>query len=223
MGRPAKWSDRHGWYVATGIYDVTPLRKSPAHGLDLGFPGTTGFIVPLEIGFVRGKSASDYPGTYKIGIYYDSSNSTVLGDPSRQASGRSGIYVQAAQQIWKARPGSVQGISIFGIATLNDSRTGLFRTSFEAGASWRGPFAGRGGDIASIGWVRLDVNPRLRPLQRAQNLAEQTDEQLIELNYGFQIGRSLLLRPGVQYVIRPGGYASRPDTAIFTAHVQLTL
>lgn len=222
-GGRAKWSDRSGWYVEAGIYDVTPLRKSQAHGLDLGFPGTTGFIVPLEIGFVHGKTASDYPGTYKIGIYYDSSDSPILGDPARRAPGRSGLYVEAAQQIWKARPGSVQGISVFGVATLNDARTGLFRTSFEAGASWRGPFRGRGDDVFSIGWVRLNINPRLRALQRQQGVAEQTDEQLIEVNYAVQMGRSILVRPGVQYVIRPGGYASRPDTAVFTMHVELTL
>lgn len=222
-GGRVKWSDRTGWYVAAGIYDVTPLRKTQAHGLDLGFPRSTGFIAPLEIGFVHGKTASDYPGTYKIGVYYDSSDVAILGDPTRRASGRSGVYVQAAQQVWKAQRGSVQGISVFGVMTLNDRQTGLFRTSWEAGASWRGPFRGRGDDIASVSLVRLDVNARVAGLQHAQGMPQQTNEQLIEANYGFQIGHWLVVRPGLQYVIRPGGYGDRPDTAVATLHLQATL
>lgn len=222
-GGRAKWTDRAGWYVAAGIYDVTPLRKTQGYGLELGFPGSTGFIAPLEMGFVRGKTAKDYPGTYKIGIYYDSSTVAVVGDPSTSTRGRGGVYIQAAQQIWKAHPDSVQGISVFGIATLNDKRTGLFRTSYEAGASWRGPFRGRGDDIASISWVRLDLNSRLRAQQRAMGQSEQTNEQLIELNYGVQMGHWLVVRPALQYVIRPGGYSERPDTAVMTLHVQATL
>lgn len=222
-GARAKWTDHAGWYVAAGVYDVTPLRKTQSHGLDLGFPRTTGVIVPIEVGLVRGKSAADYPGTYKFGVYHDTSKVAALGEPGRQVRGRSGMYIQAAQQIWKSRPGSVQGLSVFGVMTLNDRRTGLFRTSYEAGASWRGLLRGRGDDIASLGWVRLDVNSRVRAQQRALGQSEQSNEQMFELNYGIQLDHSLVLRPGLQYVIRPGAYANRPDALVFTVHFQVTL
>ncbi|WP_421846363.1 carbohydrate porin [Novosphingobium sp.] len=222
-GARAKWSDRAGWYVAAGVYDVTPLRKTQEHGLDLGFPRTTGVIVPIEVGLVRGKTPADYPGTYKLGIYHDTSKVAALGEAGRQVRGRNGMYVEAAQQIWKPRRGRVQGLSLFGVVTVNDRQTGLFRTTYEAGASWRGLLPGRGDDIASLGWVRLDVNSRVRDQQRALGQAEQTNEQMIELNYGIQLDHSFLLRPGLQYVIHPGAYASRPDSLVFTVHFQATL
>ena len=51
----------------------------------------------------------------------------------------------------------------------------------------------------------------------------QHDEQMVELNYGIQATPWLLIRPTVQYVIRPGAYATRPDTSVFVLHMQATL
>lgn len=221
-GMRIKWTDRSGWYAQTGVYDVNPARKLSQNGFDLGFAGRTGTIAPLEIGYVRGMTAADYSGTYKAGIYYDSSDSTDVANPERKTTSRTGSYVQTAQQIWKPEPGVVQGIAIFGVATRNDSSTGLFRTYYEAGASWRGIIPSRGDDIASLGWVRININPRLRQAQTDAGNPAQTDEQLWELNYGAQVAPWLLLRPGLQYVIRPGAYDNRPDTFVFTVHLQAT-
>ena len=221
-GTRLKWTDDSGWYTEAGIYDVTPVRKTEGHGFDLGFSGTTGFIAPLEIGYVNGKTSNDYPGTYKFGVYYDSSRVADLEEPTHQINGRSGAYLQAAQQIWKPQPGVVQGISIFGVATINDKSTGLFTTTYEAGASWRGMIPGRGDDIASIGWTQLNLNKNVQRTELRTGKAVQTDEQMLEVNYGAQVEPWLLLRPAAQFVIRPGGYENRPDTFVFTLHVQGT-
>jgi porin len=220
-GGRLKWTDPSGWYIEAGTYDVTPVRKQPKGGFILGFDHTTGLIAPVEIGYVRGKTPADYPGTFKVGFYYDSSRTPDMANPGHLVAQRTGGYVQAAQQIWKLRPGRVQGLSIFGVATLSDPQTGLFRTTYEAGASLRGAF-GRDNDVISVGWVGLNVNDRIRELQRSEGKAVQSEEQLVEVNYGWQAAPWILIRPAFQYVIRPGALATRPDTAVFAAHVLAT-
>lgn len=44
-----------------------------------------------------------------------------------------------------------------------------------------------------------------------------------ELNYGVQIAPWLLIRPALRYVLRPGGYGTRPDTFVFSMHIQAAL
>lgn len=222
-GGRAKWSDPLGWYAELGAYDVAPQRKQRSNGFDVSIGDNTGLIVPLEVGYVHGKSEDDYFATYKAGVYRDSSNTKALGDPSRVVDGRTGGYLQGVQQVWKPRAGVVQGISVFAIATINDQSTGLFRTSYEAGASWRGPWESRGDDIASFGWTRLNVQDGLRHLQAAGGKPVQSAEQMFELNYGFQVRPWLLLRPTVQYVLNPGAYKNRPDTSVFVLYLQATL
>ncbi len=220
-GGRLKWKARSGWYVQGGIYDVTPARKQHSNGFDLGFSRTTGVITPIEVGYVRGKTPADYTGVYKVGFYYDSSRTPDLGDPTRLAHDRIGGYVQAAQQIWKWRPGRMQGLSVFGVATFSDPITGLFSSTYEAGASLRGAF-GRDDDIVSLSWIRLNVNGRVRDAERRAGKPVQSDEQLVELNYGWQAEPWLLVRPSIQYVVRPGALDTRPDTVVFAAHVQAT-
>jgi porin len=221
-GARVKWTEPSGWYAQVGAYDVTPARKRHSQGFNLDFSNTTGVIVPLEVGFVHGETPDDYPGTYKIGAYYDSSTVSDVDDPKHMVAGRSGGYIQAAQQIWKTHPGALQGLSVFAVATLSDPKTGLFRTSYEAGLSWRGPLPGRNDDIVSVGWVQESISSSVRRLEEQLGKPGQTDEQLIEVNYGWQVAPSLLVRPAVQYAVRPGGYSTRPDTFVFSAHIQLT-
>jgi porin len=71
--------------------------------------------------------------------------------------------------------------------------------------------------------VRLNVQDGLRRLQAASGKPVQSDEQMVELNYGIQLTPWLVLRPKLQYVIHPGAYSSRPDTTVFVLHLQATL
>jgi porin len=223
-GMRVKWADPSGWYAQTGVYDVNPTRKQAGNGFRVSAEGKTGIFLPVEVGFTHGKTSDDYTGTYKVGYYLDTSNAADIGDPSApKASHRSGAYVQAAQRVWKPEGDTVRGLSVFGVATQADARTGLLRHSWEAGLSWRGLVASREDDALSLAWNRLDISDRLASYQRLTGKEVQTDEQFVELNYGVQVTRWLVLRPAVQYVARPGGYDSRPDSWVFTLQAQATL
>lgn len=219
-GGRIKWTDHAGWYAQAGVYDVSTVRKTAGHGFDLGFPGETGAFIPVEFGYTRGRTPSDYPGTYKVTVYYDTSRAARLGVPGETTKGRSGAIVQAAQQIWKPHPDTVRGVAVFGVWTIADRATGLLRNSYEAGSSWRGVLASRANDILSVSWNRVDISARLRDAQEQTGANAQTNEQMWEVNYGVQVTRWLLARPGIQYVIRPGGYSSRPNAVVFAGHLQ---
>ncbi|WP_235186568.1 carbohydrate porin [Dyella japonica] len=222
-GMRVKWKDPSGWYAQAGVYDVNPSRKQANGGFKLSFVGTTGALIPVEFGYVHGQSPRAYPGTYKVGFYLDTSDAPVLGAAGQTASHRTGEYVQLEQRFWKPSLDTVRGISAFAIATQADAATGLMRHSWEAGLSWRGTFPSREDDILSLAWTRLDISARTRQAEEAAGKAGQTNEQLYELNYGVQATHWLIVRPAVQYVIRPGAYTSRPDSFVFSLHLQATL
>lgn len=210
--------------LQTGVFDVNPLMTLKQNGFKLDLHGSTGMIVPVEIGYQLGRNPADYGGTYKIGAYYDSSAAADLANPAEFDQGREGLYLEAAQQIYKWGPGLRNGLALFGILTVSDQNTAKFKRYYEAGASSRGVFPSRPLDILSLGWVRADINPRFQFHLAEAGLPIQTNEQLIELNYGVQVTPSLLFRPGVQYDIRPGATsAHHPNTWVFGFHIQLTL
>lgn len=223
-GVRVKWTDPSGWYAQTGVFDVNPSRKQSNNGFKVALDGNTGLFFPVELGFVNDPGQGGYGGTYKVGYYWDTSNAAVLGSPgARQASHRSGEYVQLAQRIWKPEEATVRGISTFAIATQADVRTGTLRRSWELGVSWRGPFQAREDDIVSLGWTRLDFSRRLQDYQRFVGDPVQTREEMVELNYGVQVAPWLVLRPAAQYVTRPSGLSERPDAWVFTLQAQVTL
>ncbi|AXB78500.1 carbohydrate porin [Novosphingobium sp. P6W] len=222
-GGRIKWSDRSGWYVQAGAYDVATDRNQVGHGFDFGFSGTKGAFFPVEAGYVHGRTPSDYAGTYKITAYYETSRAALQDDAARTKKGRSGAIIQAAQQIWKPTPDTVRGISVFGVATIADKDTGLIPAYYELGSSWRGPLASRPDDILSLSWTKAKINSRLARVEEMDGDEVQTSEELWELNYGTQVAPWLLVRPGIQYVVRPGGYDSRPNTVVFVWHFQATL
>jgi porin len=176
-------------------------------------------IVPAEFKYQSGKNPSDYGGTYNLGGYYDSSARPDLANPKIFDEGLFGLYFEAAQQVIKWGPENTEGLAIFGVFSVSDQNTPKFKNAYDGGIASRGVFSGRELDIPSVGWSKIDI-------QFAEEKAGQpiqTTEQIIELNYAFQLTPSLFFRPGIQYDIRPGGTSTHPDTWIFDFHIQLTL
>jgi porin len=211
------------WYVETGAYQVDPRYLLAGHGFKLGFAGTTGALVPLEVGVLPKLGAQQLPGSYKIGAYHDSSDAPDLykdsnghpaaltGLPARVRNGRYGSYVMALQQISARSPGSKEGISVFGYATLADRNTALIRSSMALGILDLGPLASRPKDQAELAIGRFQFNHRLSDYQRLLNVIDgepvgvQGAETDITLQYNAQVASYCTLGPNVQYVIHPDG------------------
>jgi porin len=224
-----RWGGRIKWLITddvtlqAGVFDVNPLVTRRQDGFKLDLNGSTGAIVPIELGYQIGKNPSDYGGTYKIGAYYDSSAAADLANPHETDAGRYGLYIEAAQQVFKTGPDLRNGLAVFAIYTISDQNTAKFKDYAEAGAAYRGLIPGRDLDLVSLGYVRADINSRFQFQLASAGQPVQTSEQLVEFNYTIQVTPSLTFRPDVQYDIRPGALASRPDTWVFGFQVKVTL
>jgi carbohydrate-selective porin OprB len=79
------------FYVAAGLYQVNPNEDDADNGFDLSFR-STGAFVPVELGWLPGQGSGKLPGVYKIGGFYNSSETPdvfkdVNGHPSRLGQG----------------------------------------------------------------------------------------------------------------------------------------
>jgi porin len=228
-GPAGRWTGRIKWHITdelqfqTAAVDSNPFYTLRQDGFKLNFTGNTGVIVPAEFKYQLGKDPSDYGGTYNLGGYYDSSARPDLANPKIFDRGLFGLYFEAAQQVIKWGPENTDGLAIFGVFTVSDQNTAKFKNAYDGGIASRGVFPSRELDILSIGWARMDINPRFQFQLEKAGLPIQTSEQLVELNYAFQLTPSLFFRPGVQYDIRPGATSTHPNTWVFAFHIQLTL
>jgi porin len=228
-GPAGRWGARLLWRISdsvqarVGVFDVNPRVTLGGGGFKLDLSGSTGVILPVEIGYQLGKKPSDYGGTYKLGAYYDTSAAGDVGLPGRTVSGRYGFYAEAAQQVFKTGPDRREGLALFAVYTRGDKATARYVDYFEAGAAYRGLIPGRDLDLLGVGWVRGDFNPRLQAERRVRGVAAQTRDELVEFNYAIQLPPSLTLRPGLQYDFNPGGLTTRSSVLVGALQVKLTL
>jgi porin len=226
------------WYVEAGAYQVNPRYLLAGQGFKLDFGGTTGVLAPVEVGVLPKLGAQQLPGDYKIGAYYDSSDTPDLyedrnahpaaltGLPMRVRDGRYGGYVMASQQVSARSPGSKQGVSVFGYATLSDRNTALIRSSFALGIWDLGPFAARPKDQLEFAVGRFQFNHRLAAYQRLLNdsgagpVGVQGAETDLTVQYNAQVMKGLTLGPNLQYVIHPNGLTSIPDAFVVGVQVK---
>jgi porin len=146
-----------------------------------------------------------------------------LANPKIFDEGLYGLYVEAAQQIIKWGPEHTEGLALFGVFTVSDQNTAKFKNAYDAGFAARGVVPDRPLDLLSLGWARIDINPRFQFQEAKAGQPIQTSEQIVELNYAFQLIPSLFFRPGIQYDIRAGGTSTHPNTWVFDFNIQLTL
>jgi porin len=224
-------------YAATGVYQVNPRLSDSDYGFYLGFKHDTGFIVPLEFGWLPGRDADGLPGQYKIGAYYNSSdapdvlrdkNGASAGRTRAQHSSRTGFYLLGTQMVFRERPGSDRGLTLFGTFAMGDPHVAQFGRSWAVGANYQGSVAGRDHDFLALVFASAQINPRLTRFQRDRNtvapgsIGVQTYERFAEIDYSAQLTPWLALRPNLQYIIRPGGTGKIPDAFVIGLDMLVT-
>ena len=144
-------SPRPDFYVATGIYQVNPNEGDSDNGFDLSFR-STGAFVPIELGWLPGQGSGRLPGVYKIGGYYNSSETPDLfkdingqpagltGEPFVQHNGRWGGYIMADQMVFREESGSNRGLTLGAMVTMGDPDTAKYSYFWVAGGHYQGTF-----------------------------------------------------------------------------------
>jgi porin len=242
-GARIKVSPTPKYYVETGAYQVDPKYGNRGNGFDLGFAGTIGTYLPVEIGIMSLGPDLVPTGSLRIGGYFDTSRalqvdalltrfdgrSTIVPAalPSTVVRGRYGYWAQADHLIAGAAGPGKRGTALFATYTSGDPQTALITTFLNAGVVQHGTFAGRTNDTVSVGYAYGNINPNLRAFETAldaagYNVPVNGQEQIGEVNYGVQVRPWLSLRPGVQYVRRPAGDAAIKNALVLDLSTALT-
>lgn len=232
----AKWGGRvranlsDNVYAEIGAFDVNPTYTLPGKGLKIGLSGSTGVLVPVEIGKTIGIGQDSMPGHYKLGGYYDSSNFADASGSGAMSSGRYGAYALADQMILSFEHGTDRGLVLVVDATISERMTAAIPTFYVAALVAQGPIASRPNDFIGIGYIRATVNRRAIALQdsllAAKGIADpglELGETIVELSYGVQVAPWMLVHPNIQYVGDPGAFkfTHSPDAWVFGLQTKL--
>ena len=213
--------------LQTALFQVNPEYNSrSSEAFTMTTKGTTGAIMPLEAIFNNNAYLN---GQYKVGWYYDTSNTTKIGS-NEKANNRTGAYVLIDQAIWRDEQDPDSVLRAFGQAATSNAATSAMRRWYSVGLVKQKPFASRPHDSIAFAYGRAVFNSRSRDVQEAAaSTPEQADmiasldsgEQLLELNYGAQVTPWLLVRPDVQYIIEPGAFYGKSRGNALVAGVQI--
>lgn len=213
----AQWGARVKAYITpslynmTGVYEVNPsLTGTDYNGFKLGLVNSTGVIIFEEIGKTVSLGSAGLVGHYKVGGYYDTSTVPDIANSALNVTGRYGGYLLVDQMVYSFAPATLRGIVLFAQATRDDKRTSLVSSYYDAGIILRGMAASRPQDTLGFAWITNNVNKRALD-EEAQVLEQQGDttglytaEQVLEMDYNFQVGPWFSIHPTVQYWIDPG-------------------
>ncbi|WP_246178510.1 carbohydrate porin [Pandoraea horticolens] len=236
-----KFNTSEQTYVQAGIYQVNPNYVNDGyarrHGLSLDNPnGTTGALVPLEFGWLP--SWNGRPGSYKFGVWYNTSNGKDLyqdinhaprgetGLAPRERNGQYGVYINFEQQISGTAGG--RGASVFLNVSQADRETAAQDHQIALGLQYKGPFA-RAHDVVGVAVGATHNNGRYAHYvrQQDQRLGTHTKvgdgyEYVAEAYYSWSPMASIYLRPNLQYIRHPGGTSANRDAFIIGLKTGIT-
>jgi porin len=175
--------------------------------------------------------APGLPGTYKIGLWYDTgsfpdqrfgTDGLSLANPASNGNpamhhGNYSFYGVADQTIWQSAQNSSRGLNAFARIIGAPDAQNLIDFSFNGGLTLTAPLPGRDNDQAGIDFGLGRVS------QRASDLDHDTaafsgsatpirgSEEMLEFTYQAQATPWLVLQPDLQYIFNPGAGILDPN------------
>ena len=187
-----------------------------------------GATFPVEFGYRTNAQNDALPRGYDIGGFYDTGNyadpllnaaghdRVLSGGAPMEETGRSGIYLQAQQMIYRPDPANDRGLTLFGALNWTTSGETEIANDVVVGLVDKGPFAARPNDYLGVAATFLGINHRVT--QRIDDtIAVQggtghvsSEEGVLEVDYGIGLAPGIDLIPFMQYVSHPDQYTD-PD------------
>jgi porin len=194
-------------------------------GFNFNMSHTTGAIIPVELGYTTTSANDQHPRNLILGGWYDGSSyadplrdaggmvAALSGEPGATLRGRSAIYVRFDQMIARPSLTSMRGLTLFGVAMKNVSGDVRESNYEEAGIVQTGTFRNR--DADTIGFVVNDQQYTANLLSsiRATRLSlgaspnVPAHETMMEIAYGAQLSKFILISPNAQYIVDPDQFA----------------
>jgi porin len=222
-------------YVKFGVYEDEPMLAAsnqnawPGHDWDM--QSSAGATFPVQVGYQTNPQNDPYPRAYDIGGFYDSSSyadpllnnagkaRVLSGGAPLEDDGRSGVYLQAQQMVYRPDPNNDRGLTLFGAGNWSTSGEGVVANDVIVGVLDKGPFAGRPNDYLGVAATFLGINHRVTQRIDDTIIAQggtghvSSEEGILEVNYGIGLAPGINLIPYVQYVSHPDQYTSPNPSA----------
>jgi porin len=197
------------FYAGVGIFDgalqdgIQTGKLGPA--TLFGSPGDLFYIAETGL---KWNLQKNLPGVIGVGGWHDTARFDRFNGGSDR--GTSGIYLVADQMLYREHSGTndPQGLGIFLRYGWADPHVSPIEHHIAGGLSWMGLFPKRDADVLGIG-----TSCAILSRDRGAGFDDRA-EAAIETFYKIQITPYFSVQPDVQYVINPGGIASR-DNAVF--------
>jgi len=172
------------------------------------------------------------PGTYKLGMWYDSGNfadqrydnmGLSLANPAssgipRPHRGDFSVYAVMDQMIWRPSSDSAQSLGFFLRPMAAPADRNLIDLSLNVGLTLKDPLPGRDNDTAGVGLGYAQVSGRASGLDRdagffsGTSFPVRSSEEFVEVTYQFQLAPWWQLQPDFQYTFNPGAGVRNPMT-----------
>jgi porin len=223
-GARIKFEPVDSFYAMAGCYNGDPgVKDGDQQGADFSFRGPP-FVIG-EVGFRRnyGQDAVGLPGNLKLGAYFNGGNADAFGSgqaglTSETVRGRYGFYILGDQAIVRwGDPKEKRHLGAFAaFVCAPDQRVNQMPYFFDAGMVAYGFLPARPRDFAALGVAYGSYSDDLRQAEAMQAVnnpavSVQNFEMTLELSYGCTIRPGLLVQPGVQYIVNPGGNDAIPN------------
>jgi porin len=232
--------------LLAGVFNGSPAPFSPAdpqiaNPSGVSFPLNTGVLAIAELQFsyaaadpaAKPKPGDPLPGTYKIGVWYDSENfddlqygndgvplaSPASNDAPLTHRGNYAIYGVVDQMVWGDAADASHNMNVFVrpmFTTLQDRN--LISFSVDAGLTLLEPFPGRAKDAFALGIGVAQVSNGASGFDMQMNLYQpsvytpvRSAETFLEATYQYQATAWLQIQPDVQYVFNPGAGIANPN------------
>ncbi len=236
--RPAR-----SYYIKAAVFEEEPYLRANNHG---SWPGTSwglnesqGAEFPVELGYRTSLADDPYPREYTLGYTYDTIKYpdpfyntrqmplTTNRGVAQPHSGRSTIYTQLEQTIWRPTLSGTRRLIVFSDLNFLTSGYGIIRDNITVGLFDFGPFAFRPKDTFGVA-VEVNLFNHRSVNQESAVAASQRlrtnisgSETLLEVNYGIHLTSGMDLTSYLEYIWHPDQLGSPAPRANLNHAVQV--
>lgn len=232
-------------YLQAGAFQ-SDTALIPSNGFEWSSNKANGIETAGEIGFHSPSPYAPYAFHLRIGGYNNGApvldpylntsgqpRPTAQGKPLVHEGGQAGFYIMGDVTIARLDASGRRNIKLFGGTLWANKNYLTFTNQTLAGVLVTGPIASRPTDTLGLAATYLRIGSQEVAYLQAERDAVHgigsvpNNEEIFELNYGFNIARGIRLNPNIQYVVNPDNIlepkAKHQSANVFAFGVRLTI
>ncbi|ADG17686.1 Carbohydrate-selective porin OprB [Paraburkholderia atlantica] len=216
-----------------GVYSGDPLGNNPNNMSGTNFNLHNGALWIGELqyainqpsdGEIVGTGGGGLPGTYKIGVWYNTNkfadqrfdniglslaNPASTGIPANH-SGNYSFYAVADQMVWRPDPDEPRSLGVFVRVMGAPGDRNLVQVAANLGVVLKAPFKGRDNDSAGLALTYIKVGSHVNGLDKdflafnGSPYGVRTSETALEATYQYQINPWWQVQADAQYTFNAG-------------------